>query len=122
MTTDIAEEIAQELQAYTVEVQMKIEKAARKICREAISKLKETSPRGHGKEHYADGWKAKLEKSDMGFHITIYNAKKPGLTHLLENGHLNRDGTRAKAFPHIKAVQDEANEKLAQEIEKILGE
>ena len=122
MTTDIAEEIAKELQAYTVEVQIKVEKAAKRIGREAISKLKETSPRGHGKEHYADGWKARLEKSDMGFHITIYNAKKPGLTHLLENGHLNRDGSRTKAFPHIKAVQDEANEKLVREIEKILGE
>lgn len=57
---------------------------------------------------YAKGWRAKrLEKRV----VAVYNAKQPGLTHLLENGHMivNEKGSygRTSGIKHIAPVNDE---------------
>ena len=40
------------------------------------------------------------------------------LTHLLEYGHKTRSGTRTKAQPHIKPVEEWAEREAMKEIEK----
>ena len=51
----------------------------------------------------------------------IYNADQPGLTHLLENGHVSRNGTGrtfdpVKAYPHIAPVQKILGEQLEKKL------
>ena len=87
MYEGVADQISKELNKYSEELQHKIEKVSNQIATETVKRLKETSPRGKGRKHYADGWKKKkvAERRRVGY--ISYNATKPGLTYLLNNGH-----------------------------------
>lgn len=54
---------------------------------------------------YAGGWKSQTETGRFSSQGTIYNAKLPGLPHLLEHGHANRNGGRTAGRPHIAKVE-----------------
>ena len=96
-----------------------IEKSARKTARDTVNKLKNTSPRKTGE--YASGWSARKQ----GHGYVVYNRKAPGLTHLLEKGHVTRNkyGTygRTPAHVHIAPVEKEAVEEFEQNIRKGLN-
>lgn len=91
------------------------------IGKEAVQKLKATSPKRSGK--YAKEWKYKRQvKGANGFEAKVYNAKRGNLTHLIEYGHpIVRGGKvvgQAKAEPHIEPVnqwvQSELPKRFAQ--------
>lgn len=67
--------------------------------------LAANSPKGATKK-YAKGWKVEFDESYGGFEAVIGNDLKPGLTHLLEKGHLNRDGSRTPGVMHIAPVYE----------------
>lgn len=76
------------------------------VSKTAPAKLKSRSPKKSGE--YASGWRAKkLDKRA----VVVYNAKQPGLTHLLENGHaiVNKKGSygRTNGIKHIEPVDQE---------------
>ena len=96
--------LAEELQEYADDVVEKVDQDAQKIANSAASELRATSPKRTG--GYANGWRVQKEKSRYGTSCTVYNAWKPGLTQLLENGHALRGGGRAPAHPHIKPVEE----------------
>ena len=109
------------LEEYTSEVREELPKIAKRLGNRARKKLKETSPRGDdSQKHYADAWRISQEKTIGGVELTIHNASKPGLTHLLEKGHLNVDGSRTDPIVHIAPVQEELNEEFQKEVEKML--
>lgn len=95
-----------------------VKKAVREVGKEAAEKLKTETPAGAGRYHdwgaYQQGWTATTKATDLdSAEVIIHNTTKPGLTHLLERGHVNADGkTRAKAFKHIEPVAEEAMEDL----------
>ena len=117
------------LEDYQEEVIEAVDEAAEEVAKEAKKELKATSPKGDGKKkgHYADGWSYRVEKSRVkGTQVIVSNAKKPGLTHLLENGHVTRNGTGRRypntpAHPHIAAVNDKAQMDFIDKIESKLG-
>lgn len=77
------------------------------VAKEAAKKLKQTSP---GTGRYHKGWAVKNERGRLTCAAIVYG--KHGtyqLAHLLENGHLMRNGKRSKAIVHIKPVADWAN-------------
>lgn len=118
---DIEIEIMKALTDYTEEVAQEIEAAADRRAKEAVQTLKETSPRSkESHPHYADGWAIRKKKSGGHLEITIYNRKKPHLTHLLEYGHLKACGVRVEGREHIKPVQDKLNEDFSADVEKII--
>ena len=96
--------LAEELQEYADDVVERVDQDAQQIANSAASELKATSPKRTG--GYAKGWKVQKEKSRYGTSCTVYNSTKPGLTHLLENGHALRGGGRAPAHPHIRPVEE----------------
>lgn len=66
---------------------------------------------------YAKGWRTKSRTDNVtGQSETLYNASKPGLTHLLEHGHATRNGGRVAGRPHIAPVEAELVEALPDEI------
>ena len=101
------------------EVQKAIDVGMKQVAKEAVSKLKSSSPRKTGK--YARGWTTKqIDKNG----IVIHNSKHYQLTHLLENGHVirNKKGTygRTSGIKHIQPVEQWASEELPRRImEKI---
>lgn len=111
--------VAAQMKELLDEVNKEVEKSARtniqRIAKEAAQKLKNTSPKKTGE--YAQGWGVKkLGDKD----VVTYNRTMPGLTHLLENGHVirNKKGTfgRAPAHKHIKPVEDWAIDELPRRI------
>ena len=118
---DIEIEIMKALTDYTEEVAQEIEAAADRRAKEAVKTPKQTPPRSkESHPHYADGWAIKKQKSGGKLEITIYNRRKPHLTHLLEYGHLKKGGTRVKGIPHIEPVQEQLNRDFLADCEEII--
>lgn len=81
-----------------------ISKAMRKAKRDVIN----NSPTLSGE--YKRGWTIRTKRLKYGFDGVIYNKDKPGLTHLLNNGHqkANQYGTygRKEGDNHITKARD----------------
>ena len=107
------------LSEYSKETEEAAAAAIKAVAKLTVQKLKSTSPRKTGQ--YASGWRSKKAGK---LTVTVYNAKAPGLTHLLEEGHVirNKKGTygRTRPIPHIKPVEEWANGELVKEIERRL--
>ncbi|MBQ8933926.1 MAG: HK97 gp10 family phage protein [Lachnospiraceae bacterium] len=104
------------LDGYSKELETAADKVASGVASAAVNKLKKSSPRGKGKKHYADGWKkVRVRKGEY----TVHNSTKPGLTHLLNNGHAKSNGSgRTDGDNHIGEVADWAAEEFVRRMEK----
>ena len=71
---------------------------------------------------YQKGWSVKKTSAKAGqVIITVYNRKKPGLTHLLEKGHAKRGGGRVAGQPHIAPAEQYAVSELENKIKRGLS-
>lgn len=110
-TSSIYVQMKEIMDEYSEEVQNATEDAMAKTAKEAVTKLKGTSPRQAGGKHpgrYARGWAVKIMDK---LTAVVYNRTDYQLTHLLENGHaiVNQFGTqpgRTRAIKHIKPVEE----------------
>lgn len=87
----------------------------------ALKEVKARSPKRTGR--YQKGWKINQEKSSISGDVatvTVYNADRGYLTHLLENGHQKRSGGRVAGIPHIKPAEEAAAEALEAGIREAL--
>lgn len=115
---DLEKILRDTLEGYVNNIDDAVDDAIKHVAQSAVQELKETSPRSSGSptrgkaKHYADMWAARVnnKKERMGLKINgIIYVKPPEyrLTHLLENGHINkRTGKMVRAFPHVKPVED----------------
>lgn len=111
----LAGEIAAMLEAYTDEVTEAVKAECETVADECLKEIRAASPIDTGK--YKKGWRKKVEYEDKGdIRIRVYNAKYPGLTHLLENGHAKVGGGRVDARVHIKPAEEHAAEKLVNRV------
>lgn len=124
--TELDIEIMQALQSYTDDVSENVKKIIDDVSDEAISKLKETSPRtdgkGRGGKHYWKGWAKKVQYEGRDSkRVTIYNKNKGQITMLLEFGHAKRGGKgRVEGVPHIKSVEKWVQEEIPKRIEEAI--
>lgn len=119
----IQNQMADILEDYSKEVRRAAADSQDKIAKEAVQKLKNTSPKKSG--DYARDWALKRERSRTGVPtVTVYNKKHYQLTHLLENGHIIRNAKgeygRFNGVKHIAPVEEWAASELPQEIEREL--
>lgn len=105
---------------YTSNVNMTVQSVINTTARDAVTKLKATSPKASG--DYAKNWSVKKEN---GYAVVYNKAPTYRLTHLLENGHdIKRNGVKigeAPAHPHIKPVEQWVQEELPKRLEEALG-
>ena len=114
------------LDDYSKEVRRATANSMDVVAKDGVSKLKNTSPKHspHTRK-YAEGWGIKRVRTGTGIPIvTIWNRTNYQLTHLLENGHVIRNGKgtygRTRPIKHIKPVEEWANDELPREIEREL--
>lgn len=106
----LAAAVEEILEEYRTEVERGTKECVQKAAKAGVAALKGTSPSHTGA--YAGGWTSKVEEGRLGATATIYNGKKPGLPHLLEHGHVTRNGTdrtfgSTPAQVHIAPVEEE---------------
>ena len=121
-TGSIAVQVEQILDEYTVEVKRATNNSMDVVAKQAVSKLKSTSPKKSG--DYARGWKLSRERGSGGINTVTVHNRVYQLTHLLENGHIirNKKGTygRTSGIKHIAPVEQWVQSELPLEIEREL--
>ena len=118
------------LEEYSKEVARATNNSIDVVAKEAVRKLRNTSPKRSGPKHtrkYAEGWGLERNKSRQNRRINevvVRNKTNYQLTHLLENGHVIRNGKgeygRYNGIKHIAPVEDWAADELPREVEREL--
>lgn len=117
---DVGEQVASILDEYAKEVREEATKVIKDVAEETAKKVAEASPVSDARgRHYAKGWKVKSVHTAgvADDDVVVYNATKPQLTHLLENGWVMRNGERHQGVPHISKGEEWAESVIVQRIE-----
>ncbi len=113
----LSDEIMSALKEYKDVTDEVVDRAVAKVSKEAKQIAQSGSPTETG--GYQKGWAVKKTSERAGqVSITVYNRRKPGLTHLLEKGHAKRGGGRVAGKPHIAPAEEYAIEQLEAEIKR----
>lgn len=103
--------------------------AIQQVADEAVDKLKAVQTfagDGHPTGEYSASWQSdEVKTGRLSKKIVVHNLKHYRLTHLLEKGHVSRNGTgrtfgRVPAYPHIGEVNDWVASELPKEVERRL--
>lgn len=123
---ELVEALAEATRTMTEEVVEEVENGLERIGEETVTELNRISPVFKGDDSkrkykagsYAESWTFQ-EFKERGVTKIVVHAKKPHwrLTHLLEHGHLVKNGTgrvlgNADPIPHIEIAQKHAEEKI----------
>ena len=85
------------------------------------------APNGNPTGAYSKSWEAEEVKTGrLSVKRIIHNKEHYRLTHLLEKGHVSRNGTgrtfgHVPAYPHIEPVNEYVYEELPKEVERRLS-
>ncbi len=117
--------LAEAFKTYTDEIKEELYEGLEEIGKEAVKEVKKLSPVYTGKRKrlkkgkYKKGWRYEIQKNRGAIKVVVCNRHYP-LTHLLENGTLNHDGTQhSKPIPHISIANRHAEEKVDKLLENL---
>ena len=116
----VANAISEALAEYTQEVAACSDECVDYVAERCAEKLTSSSPRRktNGGD-YAKSWAVDTVYSKLGNKRVLVRNKLYQLTHLLENGHAKKGGKgRTKAIPHIKPVEEWAQEELPKQFKE----
>ena len=112
--------IAGALADYGDEIKQGLAQDVEATGKECLKLVKQYSPKRTGA--YRKGWRVKkFVDSRNQVSMTVYNKPHYRLTHLLEDGHLNRDGSRTEGKPHIEPAAQAAEAILMKKVELTIG-
>ena len=115
------------LNEYGDDVYKCLDKSVDEVAEEAKLKLQQVSsfaPGGNPSGAYSKSWiNEKLPVKRLESKQVVHNEDHYRLTHLLEKGHVIRNGTgrtfgRTGEYPHIAPVNDWANEELQRKVKQ----
>lgn len=117
-----ANAISEALAEYTQEVAKSVDECVDIVAEKCVEKLKSSSPRRKvNGGTYAENWFVDTAYSKLGNKRVLVRNRLYQLTHLLEKGHAKKGGKgRTKAIPHIKPVEEWAQEELPKQIKEKL--
>ena len=116
----LSKEVMKYLTEYKEDISEAVEEVANEVGKEAISELKQNSPKKTGS--YAKGWRLKKDKLGKNRYIVkIHNKTDYQLTHLLEFKHATRNGGTTKAIPHIRPVEEKYKKKFEKKLKQKIG-
>lgn len=117
------------LSEYGEQVLEVMDDAIKTVADEAVDKLKSVqtfADDGHPTGEYSASWQSEDVKTGrLSRKRVVHNLKHYRLTHLLEKGHVSRNGTgrtfgRVPAYPHIGEVNEWVASELPKEVERRL--
>lgn len=125
----LAKTIQEELMNVGIACDDDMQEVFDQVGKEAVKKLKETSPvnpKGRHSGRYAKGWTYEKGKKYRGKAVgVVRNKTDPQLTHILEYGHpLVRNGKvvgNVEAREHIRPVAEWCAEEIEKKLSKKLG-
>lgn len=109
--------IAEILNEYAGDITQNIPEITEKVGKTGVQALKNSTRAKVNGKKYWKGWKDSFERNRFGATVTLYNAKLPGLAHLLEHGHAKRNGGRTAAKIHISPVEEKLIDEFERKIE-----
>lgn len=120
---DLSKELEGILDDYTDEVIEVTNKQINKSAYKAVKELRTAGSFSDRTGQYRKSWSQKPESTRLGITSRVVYARAPyyRLTHLLEKGHLGRDGRPVRAFPHISVVEEKTGKEFIENIKKELS-
>lgn len=123
---DLSKAINDILTQYGDEVYNVMEECIDEVSEEAKDRLKAVNHFKNDATKYAGSWiNEKLQGKPLTVNRAVHNEDHYRLTHLLEKGHVVRNGTgrnkgkqRTDAFPHIAPVNEWANKELVEKVKR----
>ena len=122
---DFSRTLSDILAHYGDEVYNVVEECIDEVAEEAKNRLQAVNHwKNEGSGDYAGSWiNEKLQSKPLTVSRAVHNEKHYRLSHLLEKGHVIRNGTgrtfgRSSAYPHIRPVNDWANEELVRLVKR----
>lgn len=113
-------ELAKVISEYTEEVEAAIEEEIDDTADKVLKEVKTSAAWKDRSGDYRKGFKIKKEKKKGEVKNTIYNKNKPQIVHLLEFGHLLRNGKRSEARPHMRPAYEKYVPEMEKRIEEII--
>jgi hypothetical protein len=103
-----------------------LEKAIRKQAAETAKKLRGEFTDGIGKhewsEEYRNGFTSRTDRKKLEVSAEVGNKAKPGLVHLLEEGHATLTGRRTQRYPHMEPAFVDMQDGFVQKAERYIFE
>jgi hypothetical protein len=110
---------------YTDEKAEEVKSAVKDVSKSCLNEIKQNSPRLTG--DYKKGWRRRTAfESRQDLRVEIYNKTNYQLTHLLEFGHVIKNGTHREygtvsGRPHIRPAEQRAEQELEKRIKAVLS-
>lgn len=119
----LSEEIQNQLKNFGTSLNREINEGLKEVAEKTAETLRQGGPYNERSGKYTRDWDVKLRKCSyssvtMTEEYAVYNKKNYQFTHLLEKGHVSRNGSRVRPFEHIKPAEELAEQMAISEVNK----
>lgn len=115
------EAIRGQLETYSAEITKNINENLKEVAETTAETLKKGGAYKERTGKYTPDWSVTARKAvstTQGERYSVHNRKHYQLTHILEKGHVTRNGKRTRAFEHILPAEQAAEELAVEAVEK----
>ena len=113
--------IREQLETYNADISREVNKNLKEVADKTAETLKKGGSYKERAGKYTPDWSVTARNTAsaiQGDEYSVHNRKHYQLTHLLEKGHVTRNGKRTRAYQHILPAEQAAQELAVEAIKK----